>query len=252
MGGVYLPCDAEREEIMAQYIMRLDDAAPHADWNKWMRMEELLDKYQIRPLAGVIPDCRDPVINQLEERADFWQKVSGWEKKGWTIAMHGYDHVYITSDGGMHPVNQKSEFAGVPFAVQRQKIREGITVFKKHGIHPKVFFAPSHTMDLNTVKALKQVSEICFISDTIANAPYRKWGMTFVPQQTGRARELPLKVVTFCYHPNVMEEDDFIYLENFFKKWKNRFISFPLEPVHRRKTVYDWMLGKIYYRIRQK
>lgn len=238
--------------MMAQYIMRLDDAAPYADWKKWGQMEELLDRYHIRPLVGVIPNCRDPKINQLDKRADFWQKVSLWEKKGWTIAMHGYDHVYITSEGGIHPVNHKSEFAGVPLHAQKQKIREGVKIFKKHGINPKVFFAPSHTMDLNTVRALKQESEICFISDTVASAPYSKWGMGFVPQQTGRARALPLKIVTFCYHPNVMEADDFKSLEKFFIKYKDKVISFPLEPCRRSKSAYDWMLEKIYLRIRHR
>ena len=72
----------------------------------------------------------------------------------------------------------KLEFAGVPLGIQRQKIRDGVQIFREHGIEPDVFFAPSHTMDLNTIEALKEESKIRIISDTIADRPYSKWGMT--------------------------------------------------------------------------
>ena len=45
---------------MSCYILRLDDASDYMDVEKWSRMEELLDKYQIKPLVGVIPDNQDP------------------------------------------------------------------------------------------------------------------------------------------------------------------------------------------------
>ena len=41
---------------MSQYILRLDDASDYMDVKKWQRMEELLDRYGIKPLVGVIPD----------------------------------------------------------------------------------------------------------------------------------------------------------------------------------------------------
>lgn len=40
---------------MGKYILRLDDAAERMDIVKWNRMEVLLDKYNIKPLVGVIP-----------------------------------------------------------------------------------------------------------------------------------------------------------------------------------------------------
>lgn len=232
---------------MAQYILRLDDAAPHADWEKWERMEDLLDKYKIKPLVGVIPDCKDMKINVLMEKKNFWENVCKWKEKGWTIAMHGYDHVYITDNGGFNPVNHKSEFAGVPLEIQKEKIRKGVSVFREHGFEPEVFFAPSHTMDLNTLKALKQESGIRIISDTVANKPYHKYGMTFVPLQSGRVRRLPFKVVTFCYHPNMMEDKDFELLEMFLKKHGSHFGDFPLGGTERCETVYDRILQELYF-----
>lgn len=35
---------------MSKYIMRLDDAAEKMNIEKWIRMERLLDKYNVKPL----------------------------------------------------------------------------------------------------------------------------------------------------------------------------------------------------------
>lgn len=43
------------------------------------------------------------------------------EKKGWIIALHGYEHVFETTSGGINPVNNKSEFAGVNLEKQKKK-----------------------------------------------------------------------------------------------------------------------------------
>lgn len=232
---------------MSKYIMRLDDAAIKMDVVKWKRMEELLDKYRVKPLVGVIPDCKDPMMDCYDEDENFWTKVKGWEKQGWIIALHGYDHVYCTEDGGMNPVNKRSEFAGLNLNLQKKKIKKGIEILKEHEIEPQVFFAPSHTFDINTIEALKSESNIRIISDTISNKPYKKYDMTFVPQQSGRVRILPFKVITFCYHPNTMNEKDFIELEKFLINRKEKFIKFPLEQVEREKSLFDKLLEKIYF-----
>lgn len=230
---------------MPKYIMRLDDACEKMDVCKWDRIEKLLDRYDVRPLVGVIPHCEDPMMDKYEFDSDFWSKVNSWVKKGWTIALHGYNHVYTTKSGGLNPVNKRSEFAGEPLEIQRKKIREGVDFFRAHGINPLVFFAPSHTFDKNTLTALKEESDIRFISDTPANKPYTEYGMTFVPQQSGRVRKLPFEIVTFCYHPNGMNEVGFEELEIFLKK--NKFIDFPLNITTRKKSFIDKLLMKVYY-----
>ena len=227
--------------------MRLDDAAEKMDTEKWNRMEQLLDKYSIKPLVGVIPICKDPMMDKYETDSDFWNKVHRWIDKGWIIALHGYEHVYCTEDGGINQVNERSEFAGLPLAEQKRKIREGVNVFRDHGIEPEVFFAPSHTFDENTIKALKEDSNIRIISDTIANKPYTKYGMTFIPQQSGNVRNLPLDTVTFCYHPNMMHEEDFQRLDQFFEKNYFRFIIFPSDKVDSKRGLLDHVLEKMYF-----
>lgn len=229
------------------YIIRLDDASERMNIENWKRIELLLDRYCVRPLVGVIPQCHDKEMLQYDVDNDFWEKVSQWEKKGWTIALHGYEHVYCTNCGGINPINNQSEFAGVSLEKQQEKIRSGIQIFRSHLIEPQVFFAPSHTFDENTLEALKRESNIRIISDTIANKPYQWDGITFVPQQSGRVRKLPFKLVSFCYHPNVMNDKDFQRLESFLKKNQNRFVEFPMQEVSRSFSIFDEMLRRIYF-----
>ena len=40
---------------MKRYIIRLDDAASTRNIINWNRIENLLDKFQVKPLVGVIP-----------------------------------------------------------------------------------------------------------------------------------------------------------------------------------------------------
>lgn len=227
--------------------MRLDDACERRDIEKWDRMEKLLDKYFIKPLVGIIPHCEDPMMNQYNIDKFFWNRVDEWIKKDWTIALHGYNHVYSTTCGGINPVNKRSEFAGEPLDKQKEKIRKGISIFEKHGIYPKVFFPPSHTFDLNTIEALKTEGSIRIISDTIANKPYLEYGITFVPQQSGKVRKLPFNTVTFCYHPNSMDESDFLELEKFICKWRKKFINFPMNETTRKKNLLDKFIHWLYY-----
>ena len=106
---------------MSIYIMRLDDACPRLDTDRWERLEALLDKYGVRPLVGVIPDCQDTSMDRYPENPLFWQRVDRWKNKGWCIAMHGCTHVYSTDCGGVNLVNHRSEFAGEPLEVQEER-----------------------------------------------------------------------------------------------------------------------------------
>ena len=237
---------------MSKYIMRLDDACEKRDIEKWDRIEVLLDEYQIRPLVGIIPHCEDDAMSGYAEDKMFWDRVSSWIAKSWSIAMHGYNHVYSSECGGINPVNNRSEFAGEDYAVQKEKIQKGVDIMREHGVDPKVFFAPSHTFDENTLKALQESSNIRIISDTPANKPYTKYGMTFVPQQSGAVRKLPFDTITFCYHPNVMSDKEFECLEQFLKIHQNEFINFPDKTVTRKRSLIDIVVCKLYFARRGK
>lgn len=232
---------------MKKYILRLDDACEQRNIQMWDNVEKLLDKYGIKPLVGVIPHCEDASMDKYPIDEHFWERVKIWKEKNWCIAMHGYNHVYSTLCGGINPVNNRSEFAGETLKTQKKKITDGIQIFKSHGIYPKVFFAPSHTFDENTIEALLTCSDIRIISDTIANRPYSENGITFVPQQSGKVRNLPFNTVTFCYHPNEMKECDINELEAFLVKHKDDFVDFPIQEVSGHLSLFDRFLRFIYF-----
>lgn len=234
---------------MSQYILRLDDASEHMDVDKWEKMEDLLDQYHIKPMVGIIPDNRDPaLVSTYECDPAFWERAERWKNKGWTLALHGCTHQYITQEAGINPINARSEFAGVPLKAQCEKIRRGVEILKEHNIVPEIFFAPSHTYDFNTLLALQRESEIRIISDTIASDVYCQYGFYFIPQQSGKVRRLPLKVVTFCYHPNTMTEETFSGLRDFLSTNAQRFVCAANLPMKRRKlSPADRLLRTIYF-----
>lgn len=205
---------------MVKYLIRLDDACPTMDAAKWQRMEDMLDKYGVRPMVGVIPHNNDPKQKIDAEDFAFWEKVERWSSKLWAIALHGYDHCYISEEGlkGLNPLWARSEFAGVQLEKQKEKIREGVKLFRSHGIDPRYFFAPSHTYDENTLIALKEESNIRIISDTIATKPYKYGDFTFIPQLGGHCAEMKIPGIwTFCLHPSAMRDEDFIAVDHFLK-----------------------------------
>ena len=223
------------------YLIRLDDASEHMNIENWDRIEQLLDENGIKPLVGVIPENKDPMLTE-EFSADptFWEKARSWQEKGWRIALHGYEHVYSTNCGGTNPVHDKSEFAGHSLEVQQEKIRKGLAALQSHGLQPDVFFAPSHTFDENTLEALRLESNIRFISDTVANDTYCRKGFTFIPQQAGRVRELPFKVTTICLHPNFTTDPEFEEISDFFKAHNGEFLDpKAIQPTKRKRSLLD-------------
>lgn len=212
-----------------QYLIRLDDACPTMNGAKWKRALDILDRYQICPMIGIIPHNEDE--KQMIDAPDstFWDKARMWEEKGYAIAMHGYNHCYISDKGlqGLNPLWSRSEFAGVDYDVQCQKIKEGYALLKEQGLHPRFFFAPSHTFDYHTLKALKEYTDIRMISDTIATKPYKDMEFVFIPQMGGHCIEMKIPGIwTFCLHPNEMTDNNFSTLETFLQKHQQEFCSF--------------------------
>ena len=64
---------------MAKYIMRLDDACQKMNLENWDRMERLLTKYDIKPLVGVIPNCKDPDMDKYDwDEPGFLERKERW------------------------------------------------------------------------------------------------------------------------------------------------------------------------------
>jgi len=186
----------------AKYLLRFDDLCPTMDWAKWSAVESLLDQHGVRPIVGVIPDNRDRKLMVDPPHPDFWDKVRGWQAKGWAIGLHGYQHTYVNAEPGMLHLNRQSEFAGLSYEEQHEKLRLGLAIFAREGVQPDAWIAPAHSFDWVTVDALNALG-LHVISDGFAFSPYRDHrGSLWIPQQFASMRPLPFGVWTFCYHTN--------------------------------------------------
>ena len=97
--------------------------------------------------------------------------------------------------------------------------------------------------------ALKEESDIRIISDTIANDVYFENGFYFIPQQSGRVRKLPFRMVTFCYHPNIMSRQLFDETDYFIKTNRSEFVEASYKDYlkTRKINIVDRILKKIYF-----
>ena len=203
-----------------QITIRIDDITPDMDWNKFERFKKILDEHNIKPLIGVVPCNKDNKLKRQPERKDYWEYLKDLQSKGWMIAMHGYEHVYVSRNAGIFPLNNKSEFAGLSLAKQDEMIREGKRVLKLNGIITDFFMAPSHSYDRNTLKALRK-NGFYRVTDGFGTEPYEMDGIVFYPIAVSRAKALASKedgIVTFVYHTNTMEDKDFDTFEKLFDR----------------------------------
>ena len=194
--------------------IRLDDITADMDWEKFNRMKTILDTYQIKPLIGVVPFNEDPNLKRQEKRNDFAQCLREWKQEGYSIALHGYKHIYINKKGGIFPLNDLSEYAGLPFEKQKRMIAKGKEQLEKMGIGTDIFMAPAHSFDKNTLKALKECG-FSYVTDGFGKMPYRRVGLTFFPIAMKRTDCISEKegYTTLVLHTNTMDDEEFAFCE---------------------------------------
>jgi predicted deacetylase len=196
------------------------------DLQKWLSLEAIFDKYRICPIVAVIPNNEDNTLVYQSEIKEFWDIVRRWQDKGWTVALHGYNHVYSTNDSGILSINNYSEFSGVDPVIQETKIKLGMQILRNQGVYPKCWIAPAHSFDENTINILKWHTNIEFISDGYALFPYQEYGMKWLPQLTSTPRKFLFGVWTFCLHPSTMSVEQIEKIESFLKKNGNNTVKF--------------------------
>jgi predicted deacetylase len=188
--------------MSAQYLLRFDDLCPTMNWTVWAAVEEILIKYDVRPILAVIPDNRDPSLEIEPPYLAFWDRVKSWQARGWTIAVHGHQHVFGTTNRGLFGWNERSEFAGLSFEEQDHKIRSGLAIFRRQGVAPRVWIAPNHSFDETTLDVLRAL-DLDVVSDGWGLFPYRDaTGMLWIPMQSWRFKRRAFGVWTVCMHHN--------------------------------------------------
>lgn len=207
----------------SKYLIRLDDASSYSDMEKWKRLEQIFDVHNIKPIIAVIPDNQDKSIQFKPKNDFFWDWIKSLENKDWTIALHGYQHLYHTvpRKKNIFPFYSRSEFTGLDLETQRNKIRKAMQIFSNHKVDPKLWVAPGHCFDDNTLKALSLETNICMVSDGIALKPYFDENFFFIPQQLWSFKKKYSGIWTVCLHPDTMTNQDFEQLAQQVRDFNN-------------------------------
>lgn len=169
---------------MYKILVRCDDICPTMDFARFEQARMLFKKFGIKPMLGVIPDCQDPDLKIEPEHEEFWDYMLRLKQEGYTLAMHGFQHVFDTNTRGKVQLGFKSEFAGHSLEEQTEKIKRGKEILKQHGIETDIFFAPAHSYDDNTLRALA-ANGFRYMSDGWSVKPYQKYGIVCLPCRTG-------------------------------------------------------------------
>ena len=200
--------------MRAAYLLRFDDLCPAMNWDIWHQIENILLENNITPVLAVVPDNQDKVLNFSSPASDFSDHVRRWQNQGWTIGMHGYQHLYTTKNPGIIGLNNFSEFAGLSAKEQDNKIQKSMEIFKQEQVEPTVWIAPGNSFDETTVNSVKKVG-IRVISDGYYLFPrLDSKGMIWVPHQLWRFYKIPFGVWTIGFHHNSWSKSD---LESFRK-----------------------------------
>ena len=210
------------------FLIRLDDIAENMDWGMMERASNLFDKFNIKPILGIIPNNKDPeLLNYPKKNIEFWDQVRAWKQKGWEIAMHGNDHVYkqFCKKIDYLKLGGNSEFCNHSYEFQLEKIKSGLNKFKDEKINIRTFFAPNHTFNYNTINAL-QACGVNQVIDGYGIMPYTESNTKFIPQLFYNLIELPFGFQTFQIHLNYLKEEDFIKFSKFIEKNSNKIVDY--------------------------
>jgi len=194
-------------------------------WDRFSALSDALLKIEVPCLIGVIPDCRDHKLWRFPPRRDFWDVIRDLKSSGWTIAQHGYTHVYDRVSRDVIGIMRKSEFAGHDFETQVSRLASGARVLSNEGLATDIFMAPSHAFDRLTIKALRQTG-FKFVTDGAALWPYEEHGVIFIPQIFPHPRHFGAGIYTLCWHLDTIDESTFRGLLRFVESNTHRIIGF--------------------------
>ncbi|OQC00515.1 MAG: hypothetical protein BWX78_01108 [Firmicutes bacterium ADurb.Bin099] len=192
---------------MIKYVFRFDDISWDMNCKNFFELKDFFIKNDIRPIIGVIPNNEDMKLKMQAgedtiSKEEFWEMIRDLQHNhGWGVALHGYNHVYLTDNGGIFGVNDRSEFAGLTYQEQEAKIQGGKKIFEENNVRIDAFMAPAHSLDTNTLKVLSN-HDIKFITDGCLAYPYQNNGLIFIPQLWSWPWPFLFGIMTTCFHIN--------------------------------------------------
>jgi predicted deacetylase len=208
----------------AQYLLRFDDLCPTMCQSQWGRLLPVIEELRIQPILAIVPDNQDRDLQQQPADPEFWSGMRALEAAGATIALHGFQHLCGSVGKSLVPLHRRSEFAGVGEHTQRQWIRAGLTMLREQGLEPKMWVAPRHGFDRATLRALK-AEGINVLSDGLTRIPFRRGGITWIPQQLWGPAEKRRGLWTICTHCNTARSFEMDALVAFIRRNAHSFTS---------------------------
>ena len=208
----------------AQYLLRFDDLCPTVSVRCWRHLQFLVEGFQIHPILAVVPDNRDDEWRHALPDPDFWLRMRALEAAGSTVALHGYRHLCASRGRSLVPLHRMSEFAGVNATTQHAWIHEGLAILHSHGLRPRMWVAPRHGFDRNTLNALRKEG-IYLLSDGLQRIPFKREGVTWIPQQLWAPVEKSSGLWTICIHPNTVTDPQVEQLRAFLGSHAAQFTS---------------------------
>ena len=232
----------------AKYLIRMDDACPTMNFERWDYLENLFDNFNIKPLVAVVPDNLDKSLVCNEENPLFWNKVISWQNKGWTIGLHGYQHdMHPTNAKQILPIYKRSEFSGLPYQEQAKKIKKGYKILKDRGVNPTVWIAPAHCFDKKTLRAIFNETSIRIVSDGIAFDQYFEENFFWIPQQLWDFKFQKKGLWTICMHPNGMTDESLELFKENLIIYKNNIISLDELKLNKNKKSFRSQIYSFYF-----
>ena len=209
----------------AQYLLRFDDLCPTMSRSGWDRFPPLFEEYGIRPILAVVPDNKDCELISSPHDTEFWCRMRSLESTGATIALHGYQHRCESRGKSILGLHRRTEFAGIAEDVQRQWIRSGLEILRRHELNPMLWVAPRHGFDAATLSAL-HTEGIDVISDGLARTVGTRGGVRCIPQQLWEPLTRSKGLWTICIHSNTASDSMVHRLREFLGAHKAEFTSF--------------------------
>jgi predicted deacetylase len=210
--------------IPVQYLLRVDDLCPTASRERWQVFRNLIGEFRLRPILAVVPDNRDPALAVDPPDRSFWDQMRALESAGAVIGLHGFRHLCSSRGRSILGMHRESEFAGASAQAQRAWIRDGLEILRGYGLNTRIFVAPRHGFDVNTLSALR-TEGVGLLCDGFAQKPLLRGGVIWIPQQLWAPEEKRSGLWTICIHPNSASDADAAGLRAFLRVHAGEFTS---------------------------
>jgi predicted deacetylase len=208
----------------AQFLLRFDDLCPTVACDGFSRFLPVIAEFGLQPILAVIPNNLDPELQVADPDPEFWARMRALQNAGAAIALHGYSHLCVSRGASLLPLHRTTEFAGVAEQTQRQWIRAGLTILRGHGLNPRIWVAPRHGFDRNTLRVLRNEG-ISLISDGFARVPFLRDGVTWIPQQLWTPVDKSKGLWTICVHSNTAPDSLLEQMRVFLDQHAGQFTS---------------------------